>query len=86
MQNYNGVIGSKESSKHVIVGKDTVYVHSNVITISEEEDLYQYDEIQYTKDEYIKLLSEKNDCVLNKTYTMQDVIDFMLFNLNNMEV
>lgn len=83
---YNGVIGSKESSKHLIVGKDTVYVHSNVVTISEEENLYQYDEIQYDKDEYIKLLSDRNDCVLNKTYTMQDVIDFMLFNTNNMEV
>lgn len=56
------VHGSKEQSKELIIGTDTVYVHSNIKPIETEDDseVYQYHEVQYTKDEYIHLLSEKN--------------------------
>ncbi len=43
----------------VVVGVDTVYVHTNIVQITEEingrvsDNLWSCDEIQYTKDEYI---------------------------------
>lgn len=61
MNIYKSIYGSKESSIPLIIGKDTVYVHSNVVMVSEEDDLYQYDEIQYDKDEYMKLIVEEKD-------------------------
>lgn len=58
MKKLTGVFGCAEQAKKLIVGKDTVYVHTNIKVIA--ENLFSYDEIQYTKDEYIKLISEKN--------------------------
>lgn len=61
------VKGSKAQAVPLIVGVDTVYVHTNIREIQIEEPNgeirieYEYDEKQYTKDEYIKLLSEKNN-------------------------
>lgn len=58
-----GVIrGSKEQAKELIVGTDTVYVHIDIKPIETDDgsEVYQYNEVQYTKDEYIRLLSEKN--------------------------
>ena len=56
------VHGSKEQSKELIIGADTVYVHSNIKPIETEDgsEIYEYNETQYTKDEYIHLLAEKN--------------------------
>lgn len=60
------VHGSKEQAKELIVGKDIVYVHSDIEKIEKDIDgntvdnQYQYHEVQYTKDEYIHLLAEKN--------------------------
>ncbi len=58
-----GVVqGSKEQAKALIVGKDTVYVHTDIEPFVGEkgEQLFRYHEIQYGKDEYIKLISEQN--------------------------
>jgi hypothetical protein len=56
------VKGSKEQAKELIVGSDTVYVHSDIEQVETDDgsEVYQYKEIQYTKDEYIHLLSERN--------------------------
>ena len=60
------VRGSESQAKPLIVDVDTVYVHTNIEQVTTDaegntvEGLYQYNEIQYTKDEYIHLLSEKN--------------------------
>ncbi len=56
------VLGSAEQAKELIVGTDTVYVHSDIEEITGEngEILFRYHEIQYEKDEYIKLISERN--------------------------
>ena len=61
-----GVIGCKEVAKELIIGKDTVYIHTNIrkYEAKDEElkagdDLYIYDEIQMTKDEYLESLQEK---------------------------
>lgn len=53
------------SPDEVIVGKDTVYVHTDVTEVTEDKDgnkvsgLYEYEETQYDKDEYIKSLSDQ---------------------------
>jgi hypothetical protein len=59
------VYGGKESAQEIIVGYDTVYVHTNIEDISDtdemgrEREMYRYNEVQYTKDEYIALMIEK---------------------------
>ena len=62
MRDMGVICGSAEQAKALIVGVDTVYVHSDIKPIREEngEELFQYHEIQYGKDEYIQLISEKN--------------------------
>jgi hypothetical protein len=67
MKDIGSVRGSFEQAKSLIIGKDTVYVHTDIKQIFEDREgkpidgLYEYHEIQYTKDEYIKLISEQND-------------------------
>ena len=59
------VTGSKEQAKPLIVGKDTVYVHTNIREVEKDGiQMYQYDEWQYEKDEYIEKLSTQNDTLL----------------------
>lgn len=75
------VTGSKEQAKELIVGTDTVYVHSDIKAVETEDgsEVYQYNEVQYSKDEYIHLLSEKNTSLENQMESTQEVIDFLLF-------
>lgn len=57
------VQGSLEQAQPLIVNIDTVYVHTNIKKVEREdqfgnpiENLYEYDEIQYTLSEYIQML------------------------------
>lgn len=67
MRKLKDVQGSKESAKELIIGKDTVYIHSNIRKIEGGDDdalmgggeVYVYDEIQMTKDEYLEDIQEK---------------------------
>ena len=67
MKDMGIVFGSAEQAVPLVIGKDTVYVHSDIQQVRTDsqgkptENLWKYHEIQYNKDEYIKLLSEKND-------------------------
>lgn len=60
------VRGSESQAKPLIVGVDTVYVHTNIEQVTTDaegnsvEGMYQYNEVQYDKDEYIQIMSEKN--------------------------
>ena len=60
------VHGSASQAQSLIVGVDTVYVHTNITKVETDaegkavEGLYQYNEVQYDKDEYIQIMSEKN--------------------------
>lgn len=58
MKNMGVVKGSEEQAKELIVGFDTVYVHKNIKKLEDGD--YQYEEVQYDKDEYIELIAEKN--------------------------
>lgn len=58
------VRGSESQAKPLIVGIDTVYVHTNIEQVTTDtegnsvEGLYQYNEVQYDKNEYIQIMSE----------------------------
>lgn len=69
MKDLGIVYGSEEQSKPLIIGVDTVYVHTNINNIN--ENLFSYYEVQYTKDEYIKLMSEKNSELENQLTNVQ---------------
>ena len=64
MKDMGIVTGSSAQAQELVVGKDTVYVHTDIVEL--EDGLYQYHEIQYDKDEYIKLMSEKNKTLENQ--------------------
>lgn len=59
------VQGSKKSAQELIIGKDTVYIHSNIRKmektdeLNKNEDMYIYDEIQMSKDEYLEKLQKE---------------------------
>lgn len=77
MKEIKNVQGALEQAQPLIIGKTTVYVHSNIAQAKDEDgnvidDLYVYDEIQYTKDEYIKIMADKN------SQLEQEVIDTQL--------
>lgn len=63
MKELKNVRGSKESAKELIIGKDTVYIHSKIRKYKDEEnkngDLYIYDEIQMSKDEYLEKIQKE---------------------------
>jgi hypothetical protein len=66
MKDMGIVQGSPEAAAGLVVGKDTVYVHTDIALVPPNEEygdaeLYQYHEVQYGKDEYIHLMSERND-------------------------
>ena len=62
MKVYQNVRGSQKQVPQVEVNKDTVYLRSNIERI-EEEDFkgWQYDEVQYEKNEYIENLASEED-------------------------
>ncbi len=55
------VRGSATQAVPLIIGKDTVYVHTDITPVEGEEGLFQYHEVQYEKDEYIKMLAEQSN-------------------------
>ena len=61
MKDMGIVQGSAAQAVPLIVGKDTVYVHTDITPVEGEEGLFQYHEIQYDKDEYISKLTNKDD-------------------------
>lgn len=80
MRDMGIVQGSAAQAVPLIVGVDTVYVHTNIEPVPPDEErgnegLYQYREIQYDKDEYIQLMSEKNMELEGLVNTMLGVTD-----------
>lgn len=62
------VEGSAACAVPLVVGVDTVYVHTDIKTVDKLDDqgktvenLYSYHEVQYSKDEYIQLMATKLD-------------------------
>ncbi|MEG1820495.1 MAG: hypothetical protein RR069_04870 [Oscillospiraceae bacterium] len=67
MRDLGIVQGSATQAVPLVIGKDTVYVHTNITRVKYDsqgnavEGLFQHNEIQYDKDEYIKLMAERNE-------------------------
>ncbi len=66
MKDMGIVHGNGEQAKAVIVGVDTVYVHTDIQKVETDhngkavEDLFSYHEVQYSKDEYLDLMMKEN--------------------------
>lgn len=66
MKDMGIVQGSEAQAKPVIIGKDTVYVHTDIKKVEDidemtgkpVEGLYSYHEIQYTLEEYAELQAQ----------------------------
>lgn len=66
MKELKNVIGSKEAAEELIIGKDTVYIHTNIRKLEPEEDdlkkggdLYVYDEVQMSLQEYLEYMEKE---------------------------
>lgn len=64
----HGKVRSTVSPEPLVVDEHSVWVHSNITAVEEvvgEETFngFEYDMIQYDKDEYIKIITEKNQNV-----------------------
>lgn len=64
-----------------------VFVSSNITEVNEDETdgqpgftEYEFDLIEYDKDEYIKIQAEKNESLQNQVEVTQEALDFILFN------
>lgn len=60
----NGIVyGSKAQAIPIVVGKNTVYEHSDIRQIVNEfgDRIYQYHEKQYTKEEWLGRLTERTE-------------------------
>lgn len=59
------VQGNSEQARALVIGKDTVYVHTDIVPVEKDgkvvEDLFSYTEVQYGKDEYIELMANQNE-------------------------
>lgn len=72
MKDMGIITGSENQAQPLIVGVDTVYVHTDIKPVTNDaegkdvEGLFQYHEVQYDKDEYIHLMSEKNSELENQ--------------------
>ena len=71
MKDMGIVQGSAAQAVPLIIGKDTVYVHTDITPVEGEEGLFQYHEVQYEKDEYIKLMAEQNE-------TLMETLDILM--------
>jgi hypothetical protein len=58
------VRGTQTEVQALEINVDTVYIRVNIVAIDEPDFKgWQYDEVQYGKDEYIKLIGEKNQAL-----------------------
>lgn len=87
MVEFKGVHGNVTEPLHVDV--TTVYVRSNFKDISDEDNpnLWEYDEIQYTKDEYAQLMGEKSTEMSDEiVQARMEITDLDITSLEQQEV
>jgi hypothetical protein len=69
MKDIGTIQGSAAQAIPLVIGKDTVYVHTDIQKINTNsegtptDNLYQYHEIQYGKDEYIQLMGNNLNAI-----------------------
>lgn len=87
MKDMGIVHGSAEQAVPLVIGYDTVYVHTDIEPITEDQDgnplegQFRYHEIQYPKDDYIRMMAEQNTAlgeeVTNLQLALCDVYEMM---------
>lgn len=73
MKNIGIVQGSLAQAQPLVIGKNVVYVHNNIVEKTDEDGriYYEYEEIQYDKDEYLKKIFDENELI-------KDVLDTLI--------
>ena len=78
MQNMGLVYGSRAQAKPLIIGVDTVYTHSDIQQVERmpngepAEDMWCYNEVQYTLSEYLDLQIKENQQLAVKQLAQED--------------
>lgn len=79
------VIGSKEASKELIIGKDTVYIHTNIRPYEDKNDeksnLYIYDEVQMSLHEYLEMKEKELDMLSNTQSSNEDLLQEIILEM-----
>lgn len=81
MKEIKNVRGSAVQAVPIIVGKDTVYIHTNIHTVDVENPdgtkhtEYEYDETQFNKDEFLVYLY--NQLLLAQQYATGVHLDIL---------
>lgn len=82
MREIKNVQGSQEIVQETEFNSDTVYVRTNILRVENENFTgWEYDEIQYTKDEYIAKVSNEKDALKEEVKTIQGALDFVIMSI-----
>ena len=82
------VIGSKEASKELVIGKDTVYIHTNIRPYEdkndekeEKSDLYIYDEVQMSLHEYLEVKQKEIEIISQTQGSTEDLLQELILKI-----
>ena len=82
------VIGSKEASKELVIGKDTVYIHTNIRPYidkndekEEKSDLYIYDEVQMSLHEYLEVKQKEIEIMTQTQGSTEDLLQELIIKI-----
>lgn len=82
------VIGSKAASKELVIGKDTVYIHTNIRPYidkndekGDESDLYIYDEVQMSLHEYLEVKQQEIDLIGKAQNSTEDLLQEIILKV-----
>ena len=82
------VIGSKEASKELVIGKDTVYIHTNIRPYEdrnedkeEKSELYIYDEVQMSLHEYLEIKQKEIEIMAQTQGSTEDLLQELILKI-----
>lgn len=79
------VRGTMKKVPEIEVNIDTVYVRANIERVEEEDFIgWEYDEEQYSKDEFIELISNKNKELIQENELNKQAIAELTLLLSTM--
>ena len=88
MKKLKDVIGSKQASKELIIGKDTVYIHTNIRPYEdkneidkEKSELYIYDEVQMSLLEYLEEKQQEIDLMGKSQSSTEDLLQEIILKV-----
>ena len=85
MKIFQGVRGTQKQVPYIEVNKDTVYVRTNIKRVEEDGFKgWEYDEEQYSKDEFIELISNKNKELIQENELNKQAIAELTLLLSTM--